>query len=322
MRDVSERALAERELRKALSLLSATLESTADGILVVDDKGSIVRHNQRFVELWGIPDDLLTSRDDAGAISFVTQQLADPEGFLSKVAELYSAPEAESFDTLVFRDGRVFERYSRAQWVGDEIVGRVWSFRDVTERKLLEESLAYQAFHDPLTGLANKGLFLEQLQRAVAGSKRGRIVAVLFLDVDGLKLVNDQFGHMFGDQLLVKVAEVLQSTVRSCDTVARLGGDEFAVLVENLADRSDVVTLAERVLAGLPQPFTVGAVSTEISLSVGISFAEPGVSHLDTLRDADVAMYSAKQQGKGRWELAVNTNSPAELVAKGRAQAS
>jgi len=303
MRDVSERAVADREMRKTLSLLTATLESTADGILVVDNRGAILRHNQRFAELWRIPDEVLDSNDDALAISFVTGQLADPEGFLAKVAELYSSPEAESFDTLSFRDGRVFERYSRPQRVGDEIVGRVWSFRDVTERKQLEESLSYRAFHDQLTGLANKELFLENLERAVAGHDRGRIVALLFLDVDGLKLVNDRFGHIAGDKLLVKAAEVLRSIVRSCDTVARLGGDEFCVLVEDVAVRGDVFALADRILASLPDQFTVDGESVDVSLSVGISFAESGLSYLDLLRNADSAMYLAKQRGRGRWEL-------------------
>jgi len=304
MRDVSERAVADQELRKTLSLLTATLESTADGILVVDQQGSIVSYNQRFAELWRIPEEVLASRDDAQAVSYVVGQLSEPDEFLSKVAELYSSPEAESFDTLSFRDGRVFERYSRPQRVGDEFVGRVWSFRDVTERKRLEESLAYRAFHDTLTGLANKELFLEELQRAVAATDRGRMAAVLFLDVDGLKLVNDRFGHMAGDQLLVKAAEVLRSIVRSSDTVARLGGDEFGVLVEDVSGQQHTVALAKRILAGLPATFMVGEVSVEVSLSVGIAFAEPGLSYLDVLRSADAAMYAAKQQGRGRWQLA------------------
>ncbi len=304
MRDVSERAVADQELRKTLSLLTATLESTADGILVVDQQGSIVSYNQRFAELWRIPEEVLASRDDAQAVSYVVGQLSEPDEFLSKVAELYSSPEAESFDTLSFRDGRVFERYSRPQRVGDEFVGRVWSFRDVTERKRLEESLAYRAFHDTLTGLANKELFLEELQRAVAATDRGRMAAVLFLDVDGLKLVNDRFGHLAGDQLLVKAAEVLRSIVRSSDTVARLGGDEFGVLVEDVSGQQHTVALAKRILAGLPATFMVGEVSVEVSLSVGIAFAEPGLSYLDVLRSADAAMYAAKQQGRGRWQLA------------------
>jgi diguanylate cyclase (GGDEF)-like protein/PAS domain S-box-containing protein len=316
MRDVTERDLAEQELRQALSLLTATLESTADGILVVDSHGGIVSYNQRFAELWRIPDDIIATRNDARVLSYVTGQLADPDAFFSKVAELYSYPEAESFDALSFRDGRTFERYWRPQRVGDEIVGRVWSFRDVTERVRLEESLAHRALHDSLTGLANKDLFLEQLQRAATASARGRIVAVLFLDVDGLKLVNDRFGHLVGDQLLVKVADILRASVRSGDTVARLGGDEFGVLSEDLARREDVEVLAERILADLPGPFTIGEVPVPVSVSIGIAFIEPGMSYLEVLRHADSAMYSAKQNGRARWELYSPSSAERQVTAE------
>ena len=139
VRDVSARRHTDTELRDALSLLAATLESTADGILVVSADGQIAGSNERFAELWRIPDELLESHDDARVMGFVLDQLVDAEAFVAKVHELYDDPEAESNDVLEFRDGRIFERYSRPQRVGDEIVGRVWSLRDVTARQLAQE---------------------------------------------------------------------------------------------------------------------------------------------------------------------------------------
>lgn len=139
VRDVSERRRTDSELRDAHSLLAATLESTADGILVVTADGQIAGSNERFAELWGIPSDLLDSHDDGKLIGFVLDQLSDPGSFTRKVQELYADPEAESLDVLEFRDGRTFERYSRPQRVGDEIVGRVWSFRDVTARRRAQD---------------------------------------------------------------------------------------------------------------------------------------------------------------------------------------
>jgi PAS domain S-box-containing protein len=141
-RDVTERKQAEKEIKQTLSLLNATLESTADGILVVDREGKIESFNQRFVQMWHITESIIASRDDDQALAFVLNQLKYPEDFLSKVKELYGQPLAESFDLLEFKDGRTFERYSKAQQIGEQIVGRVWSFRDITERKHAEEFLA------------------------------------------------------------------------------------------------------------------------------------------------------------------------------------
>lgn len=123
------------------SLMHATIESTADGLLVVNTEGKIVLFNKKFVTMWQIPQEIVDTRDDDKAIAFVLDQLKDPDAFLNKVKELYATPEAESFDVLEFKDDRVFERYSQPQKVGDEVIGRVWSFRDVTDRKKIEKDL-------------------------------------------------------------------------------------------------------------------------------------------------------------------------------------
>ena len=301
-----QRALESREdeLEDALSLLHATLDATADGILVVDLEGQITSTNRRFGEIWSIPQSILDTRDDAAALGFAIGQLADPDGFVRKVNELYAQPAAESYDSVLFKDGRVIERFSKPQRVAGEIVGRVWSFRDVTQRKQLEDELAHQAFHDSLTGLANQALFRDRVEHALARTaRRESHLAVLFLDLDNFKMVNDSLGHTAGDELLVEVSARLLSCLRDGDTAARLGGDEFALLVEDAVDERDAIAVAERVTACLRHPFLLAGKEVFAGASMGIAFASRGVDCDQILRNADLAMYTAKGHGKNRFEV-------------------
>jgi diguanylate cyclase (GGDEF)-like protein/PAS domain S-box-containing protein len=305
--DISARTAVELELRNALSLLKATLDSTADGVLVVDHAGTITGVNGRLGEMFQVPDGFMDHKVDRPmddkSVTSVLDQLVDPEAFLSVTEFLSAHPEHETTDILEFKDGRVFERFSRPQLVGGEIVGRVWSFRDSTERVRLESELSYQAFHDSLTGLANKALFTDRLNLAVARMERTRKpMAVMFLDLDNFKTVNDSLGHSTGDQLLGVVAEVLLGCIRSTDTAARLGGDEFAVLIDYLEAHSDIVALAERILAALRRPVLLGTTEVVATASIGITFGVPGTTGEQLLRNADLAMYRAKEHGKDRFE--------------------
>jgi diguanylate cyclase (GGDEF)-like protein/PAS domain S-box-containing protein len=304
IQDVTERHTAEAELRETLSLLSATLDATADGILVVDNAGHISSFNQRFLEMWRIPPDIVAARDDSVALAFVVSQVVDPEGFVGKVQQLYARPEAESQDMIEFRDGRSFERFSTPQRVGGQTVGRVWSFRDVTERKRLEDELAHQAFHDSLTNLANQALFRDRVDHALQRMTREHErVSVLFLDLDDFKTVNDSLGHTVGDELLIAVAERLRACLRAGDTGARLGGDEFAILIEDGSDDDEVRALAARMIVALQQPFQPAGREVFISASIGIAFGDASTSSDQLLRNADLAMYTAKRQGKRRFEI-------------------
>ena len=182
--------------------------------------------------------------------------------------------------------------------------GLVLNTRDISERRQLEDQLVHQAFHDSLTSLANQALFKDRVDHALQRTKRHMpSVAVLFLDLDGFKEVNDSLGHAAGDRLLIQVAERLRSCVRPSDTVARFGGDESAVLIEDASDDVDVDQVAERVLEGLRQPFVVNGREHHVRGSMGIARMESDVDGADhLLRNADLAMYRAKATGQGGYE--------------------
>jgi diguanylate cyclase (GGDEF)-like protein/PAS domain S-box-containing protein len=297
--DITDRVAAENDLRAANSVLAATLESTADGILVVDLAGNITSHNGRFAEMWRLPAQTLEARDDNDALTFVLDQLCDPGAFVAKVQELYADPEAQSHDLLEFKDGRVFERDSLPQRISGEVVGRVWSFRDVTEHRRLQSELIHQAFHDPLTGLAYYALFRDRVDHTTVRLERhGGQLAVLFVDLDDFKTVNDSLGHSAGDDLLRIVSERLTSCLRHGDTAARLGGDEFAVLIEDLDDRDVANEIAERIIVAMQEPVTLGSKNVTATASIGIAFGSAGTCADDMLRNADLAMYTAKANGK------------------------
>ena len=306
-RNVAHRQDHDAGRRQALSLLDATLETTADGILVVSNTGQVTGVNEQYLRLWGMPREILAEDDAYSLVRFIAPQLLNPEAFKTKVAELYANHELHSHDVLEFRDGRTVELYSRPQKVSDEVVGRIWNFRDVTSRTTAEdqarralEELAQQAdqlkalaFQDPLTGLANRMLFNE---RATAALDSPGAVAVLLLDLDDFKEVNDILGHHAGDQMLVEISRRLQNCVGPHGTVARLGGDEFVVLLEGCHD-SDAV--AQRIVSTLNAPVSIEGTLMRPGLSLGVATRGTDVmSSSELLRQADVAMYAAKEAGK------------------------
>lgn len=471
----SERAPKERgDEALERSLLISTLEATADGILVVGHNGKIVRFNERFSKLWRIPQNILESADDEKAINFVLSQLVDPDAFVSKVRELYAHPDSDSFDVLTFKDGRVFERYSIPQRANGRTVGRVWSFRDVSERvyeereraaaesrarrrldrleslwrlltdsnvtgrrlaetilsegrraldldyatlsliekgrvfsdaasppdavppaksiqqldqtlvslvldgdttldsadlksdpryagdpriarsrlraaiatpmrvgdrvfvlgfgsreprpepftledreyvellagyfaRLLtlreqEDEISHLAYHDALTGLENRRRVLERLDETIARSKRGkRRFALMFIDLDRFKEVNDALGHVAGDAVLAEAGRRLRTVVRAEDAAARFGGDEFAVLMTETSGPSDTDELAHRIVDSFATPFDAGGRRLQLACSVGIAVhPDDGTDASSLLASADAALYRAKEQGRGR----------------------
>jgi diguanylate cyclase (GGDEF)-like protein len=287
------------------SLLQATLESTADGILVVNKEGQIVTYNQKFRKMWKIPKDIMKTGLDDEAIQHVLKQLKDPQGFFDKLMQLYADPSLDCFDEIEFKDGRIFERYSIPQRLGEEIVGRVFSFRDVTSRKQMESQLLHQANFDALTSLPNRILLEDRINQEIKRAKRMKsMVAILFFDLDRFKIVNDSLGHNMGDALLQAVAHRLKKCIREGDTLARWGGDEFILVLADIKYEEQTIPVITQCQEALEDIFSIDNHSISITSSVGVSFyPKDGDSPTVLLKNADSAMYSAKSDGRNYYRF-------------------
>ncbi len=306
-RDITERRQTEKSLHTALSLFSSTFESTADGIVVMGLDKQIVTCNQKFREMWDVPKEILDKKDGPRLIEHVASQLKEPDRLLQNLIKVYKDPMATASQVLELTDGRIFERYSQPQMLEDKAVGRVACFRDITERMLAEERLRHYALHDTLTDLPNRVQFMNDLRQAIERAEGNEFAkfAVLFLDLDRFKVINDSLGHVIGDKLLVAIAERLKACVRPGDVVARLGGDEFTILLNRSGDLREVTGVAERLQAKISEPYKLDNYEVFTTASIGIICSGCGVEREaeDFLRDADAAMYRAKESGKARYEV-------------------
>ena len=282
-------------------------EYAAVGTALVGLDGQCLRVNESLCDLFGYSEQELSSR--------TFQDITHPddlEADLELVEKLLQG-ELRTYQM----EKRYFDKRGNVVWVllsvslvrdGEgEPLYFISQVQDISERKALEAELTYLASHDHLTKLPNCASFSEQLERALASadSRRERL-AILFLDLDGFKGVNDSFGHEMGDRLLAVAADRLSYCVRNGDTVARCGGDEFCVLVENIVNEEEAVQVAERILDCLQEPFAITSdLSPSLTASIGIVIRSPGEkrSAEQLVREADAAMYRAKSNGKARHEV-------------------
>ncbi|SCY27084.1 PAS domain S-box-containing protein/diguanylate cyclase (GGDEF) domain-containing protein [Nitrosospira sp. Nl5] len=427
--DWAKKALEEKtaELDRSLSMLRATIESTADGILVTDENGKILCYNQLYLEMWQMPRELMETARHPPLIRYCCNHLKDPQQFTLLTEKIYATWPQQTFDMLHFNDGRVFERYTKVKLVEEGNTGRVWSFRDVTERKQAEvltaqlaaivessydaiivkdlngiitnwnagaerifgyraseiigcsiyglipsdrleeesrimgliksgkivdhfetvrwgknnkpidvsvtispvkdgtgriigaskvarditqrkeseERIQHLAYYDSLTGLPNRALLADRMKIAIGNAARySNRLALLFVDLDRFKLINDSLGHEIGDRLLKIVAERMQSAVRRTDTVSRRGGDEFIVLLSQIEAAEDAGRVAEKLIAALSLPYSIEEHELTITASIGISlYPDSGNDASSLLRTADTSMYSAKEAGRNQYKF-------------------
>ncbi len=294
------------------SLLRAIQEASPDGMLVVDERGVVVLYNQRFLDIWQIPTARLQSGDDDKArvadypmLQAAAQQVKDPKAFLKRVEALYENHHARDQCEIELKDGRTLERHSAGLHNDDnQYLGRVWFFRDITERKRNEAALQDLAWHDPLTGVLNRSHFFARAAEELARARRyRRPLAVLMLDLDHFKRINDKHGHSVGDDVLKIVCGRWGVALRSVDLFARIGGEEFAILMPDSSQQAALI-LAERLRASVANE-TILADGKEIhcTVSAGIAMVHREDSSVqDALRRADAALYRAKGGGRNRVE--------------------
>ena len=416
----------EDELADLSARLQATLEATADGILLLDCSNSILNMNRRFSQMWEIPETALLAHDDLAILDFMAGRMGDPAAYRARLAEIQEHGDAETRDTLSLANGQILEQTSRAAWYRSKSIGRVYSFTDVTERKSGESRLSlaasvfthahegivivdangsivdvndafcritgysqeeafgqdlslfksdrqnpgfysemwqallagghwhgelwnrrkdgalyaeklsisvannindegryfvclffditelkqhqhqleHMAHYDALTEIPNRVLLADRLELAIAQSRRrARSLAVVYLDLDGFKEINDLYGHEVGDQLLIAIAQRLRDALRAGDTLARLGGDEFVAVLADLGGENEWLGVLQRMQRAAAAPVMIRQHALQLTASFGVTVFPDDCSDPDTLlRHADQAMYQAKQAGKNRYQ--------------------
>ena len=304
IQDVTERKKVEMVFKESEERLRSLVQNSSDIITILEADGTVHYVSPAVERITGYKPE-----EQVGTNAFDSVHPDDRDRALDTFAEVLKRAGLQP--PLEFRvphkDGswRYLEHVVNNLLDDPVVRGVVVNSWDVTERKALEEQLSYQAFHDPLTGLPNRALFMDRLEHALTrANRRGTEVAVLFMDLDNVKVINDSLGHEVGDQLLVAVAERLKGCLRPEDTAARLGGDEFTILVEDVASVGEVVQIAERIAEILQPPFPLGEQEVFTTVSTGIALNGSAQEQpADLLRHADLAMYRAKRRGRARYEV-------------------
>ena len=304
--EAQRKVLAESEAR-----FRSLVQNSEDVICIIDERGRALYSSPAVADVFGITADEVRGEDLIDLVH--PEERKDVRGMLANLAAEARGAAAKLECRVRHRDGAFKDLEVTATNLLDDsnVGGIVLNARDISQRKVaerdneaLQEQLAHQAFHDPLTGLANRALLRERLQHALARVVRSREpLAVMFIDLDEFKAVNDSMGHDVGDELLKRVADRLRESVRPADTIARLGGDEFAILLEGMFSAAEAPRVAERIIRTFTAPFELDGHPISIGASIGLALKDAKEGTEELLGNADVAMYAAKARGRGCYEV-------------------
>lgn len=308
--DITKRREAEEALKKSEEQFRLTFEMAPIGMAISALQGKFQRVNSALCDALGY------TQSELLELSFA--QISYPEDWEvhHNLEQRLIKGEETDFQIekrFIAKDGRIVDTLLKVVVVQDAD-GKPLHFNnqivDITERKSMEKQLLHDALHDALTGLPNRALFMDRLEQQLKKSQNqdNYLFAVLFLDLDRFKVVNDSVGHLVGDKLLIEIARRLETSIAPTDTVARLGGDEFTILIENIASKSQATLVAESIYQTLSFPFNIDGYELFTTVSIGIALSSVGYNKPeDILRDADLTMYSAKENGKARYEVFDNS---------------
>ena len=301
---IDKQTLVQNELAGSLAVLNATFDATGEAILAFDREGKISKMNNMAAGLVAL------DREQRELFSLrhfrrLLAQVVNPAALIRVLRSVKINPTRLLFGVVTLKSGQVYEYHSSPQLNDKKLLGRVWCFRDITELKEHEALVQHQAFHDALTNLPNRALLDDRISHGIEYSQRFNCqLAVLFIDLDDFKKVNDNAGHQAGDEVLKTVAQRVKGCIRDIDTLARLGGDEFVVLLENLQDHNGAIQTSNRIIEALALAFSIAENDFYISSSIGISlYPRDSIEPDELMRMADMAMYHAKAQGKGNYQF-------------------
>jgi diguanylate cyclase (GGDEF)-like protein/PAS domain S-box-containing protein len=300
LRDITERKAQEAALNEAQEAFRHAFDDAPIGIGLVDMGGSIQRANRAMAELLG------RTQEELIGIQIIELTHPDDRTVSEEFRERLARNEVDSYrfeKRYVRPDGNLVWASLSVSLVRDldgNAMYQIGQLEDITDRKALADRLAYEAAHDAMTGLSNRSSFTERVMQALARRERNRMVAVLFIDLDHFKVVNDSLGHALGDELVVTVAQRLRGAIRPGDVIARFGGDEFVVMCENISGAEAVAALAERLLAAVAEPISLTTDEVFVTASIGIAVSDDDATAETLLRHADAAMYQAKSDGRAR----------------------
>jgi diguanylate cyclase (GGDEF)-like protein/PAS domain S-box-containing protein len=290
------------KLESSLSLLLSTLEATADGILALDRSGGVISFNRKFTSIWNLSDSSLTDRED-NLLDAIMECLTESDAinFQALLAQI----NTEKHDFLRLKNDNIVEYYLQPHQLDGEIVGGVLSFRDVTQEKQAEAIMKHQAFYDALTNLPNRILFDRKMAAVLNDvTNDPKLVALMFLDLDRFKDVNDTLGHSVGDLLLQSVVQRLVGCLREVDLLARWGGDEFVILLPQIRNREGLGEVAQRLIEVLQPQFCLEGNYLDVTVSIGIAiYPHDALDSNRLLQNADSALYRAKKCGRNNFQF-------------------